>query len=125
MAFFSEFRKFIARGNVIDLAVGVIIGGAFGKLVDSFVRDLIMPLLNPLIPGGDWRKLEIWQGVKIGSFLGGILDFLIISFVIFLLIQLINKFNKKEEAEKQPTKEEELLREIRDLLKANSNPPLK
>lgn len=118
MSFFSNFRKFIARGNVIDLAVGVIIGAAFGKLVSSLVQDIIMPVINPIVPGGDWRKLEIGNGIKVGAFLGNVLDFLIIAFVIYLLVSLFNKLHKKEEEKKEPSNEEKLLTEIRDILKA-------
>jgi large conductance mechanosensitive channel len=78
----KEFKAFAMRGNVVDLAVGVIIGGAFGKIVGSFVGDIVMPIINPLIPGGDWKTIEIGPGIKLGSFLGTVLDFLIIAFVI-------------------------------------------
>src|SRR6478609_5019072 len=93
----KEFKQFAMRGNVIELAVGVIIGGAFGKIVSSFVGDIVMPIINPLIPGGDWKTIEIGPGIKLGSFLGTVVDFLIIAFVIFLLIKGINAAKKKEE----------------------------
>ena len=117
----KEFKEFAMRGNVIDLAVGLIIGAAFGKVVTSIVSDLIMPIVNPIIPGGDWRTIEIGPGVKIGSFLGTMLDFLIVAFAIFMLVKAINKLKKKEEA-KPPVVAElpqdiKLLMEIRDLLK--------
>jgi large conductance mechanosensitive channel len=118
---FKEFKDFAMRGNVIDLAVGVIIGAAFGKIVNSFVNDLIMPLINPLMPGGDWRTMEVGPGVKLGSFLSTTLDFLIIAFVIFLVVKTINRLKKKEEAKPLAPAElppdVKLLAEIRDLLR--------
>ncbi|HTJ48273.1 MAG TPA: large-conductance mechanosensitive channel protein MscL [Cyclobacteriaceae bacterium] len=117
----KEFKQFAMRGNVIDLAVGVIIGGAFGKIVSSFVNDIIMPIVNPLIPGGDWKTIELGSGIKLGSFLGTVVDFLIIAFVIFLMIKAINAAKKKEEAAPavptEPPADIKLLTEIRDLLK--------
>jgi large conductance mechanosensitive channel len=123
MSIVKEFKAFAMRGNVIDLAVGVIIGGAFGKIVGSFVEDLVMPLINPMIPGGSWKTIEIGPGIKIGNFMGTMLDFLIIAFVIFMMIKAINSAQKKEEAAAPPppppapSNEEKLLTEIRDLLK--------
>src|SRR5690606_7742059 len=119
----KEFKEFAMRGNVIDLAVGVIIGAAFGKIVTSVVNDLVMPVLNPLMPGGDWRVMEIGPGIKIGSFMGTVLDFLLIAFAIFLFVKGINRLKRKEE-EKPPVVAEvppdvKLLTEIRDLLKKN------
>ena len=118
MSVLKEFRDFATKGNVIDLAVGVIIGGAFGKIVSGFVSDIMMPVINPMIPGGDWRTIEVWHGIKVGNFLGTVVDFFIVAFVIFLFIKGINR-NKKAEAEKiiEPSKEEILLSEIRDILK--------
>ncbi len=120
----KEFKEFAMRGNVIDLAVAVIIGAAFGKIVNSIVNDLIMPLLNPLMPGGNWRTMEVGPGIKIGSFAGTVLDFLFIAVAVFLMVQAINKLKKKEEA-KPPVIAEvppdvKLLTEIRDLLKSRS-----
>ncbi|MEB3179127.1 MAG: large conductance mechanosensitive channel protein MscL [Nostocaceae cyanobacterium] len=104
---FSDFQKFISQGNVVDLAVAVIIGGAFGKIVTSFVEDVVMPLINPLVgaAGDDWRKLTIGPGIKIGSFLGAVVDFLIITFIIFLMVRALEKFKRKEEmtAAAEPT----------------------
>jgi large conductance mechanosensitive channel len=121
MGMLKEFKEFAVKGNVIDLAVGVIIGGAFGKIVGSFVNDVVMPLINPLIPGGDWKAMEVGPGVKIGAFLGNILDFVIIAFVIFLAIKAINASKKKEEAAPaappEPSSTDKLLMEIRDSLK--------
>jgi large conductance mechanosensitive channel len=118
MGFVKEFKEFAMKGNVVDLAVGVIIGGAFGKIVNSFVADIVMPLINPLIPGGDWKNIQVGPGVKLGSFLSTVLDFLIIAIVIFLMVKAINKLRKKEEAlPAEPTTQEKLLMEIRDSLK--------
>jgi large conductance mechanosensitive channel len=121
MSLIQEFKSFATRGNVLDLAVGIIIGGAFSKIVSSLVNDLLMPIINPLIPGGDWKSIQFGPGIKIGSFLGTVLDFVIVAFAIFLLIKGINKLHKKKEetstAPPAPTKEEILLTEIRDILK--------
>lgn len=123
MRIIKEFKEFAWRGNVIDLAVGVIIGAAFGKIVNSFVNDITMPLVNPLIPGGDWRTMEVGPGIKIGSFLSATLDFLIVAFVIFLAVKAINSLKKKEAKEAKtaepasPAPDIILLTEIRDLLR--------
>lgn len=120
MAIFKEFKEFATRGNVVDLAVGIIIGGAFGKIVSSLVGDIIMPIINPLIPGGNWKTIELGPGIKIGSFLGTVIDFIIVAFAIFMLIKGLNKFHKKKDTppvSPVPTKEEVLLTEIRDILK--------
>jgi large conductance mechanosensitive channel len=121
----KEFKEFAMRGNVIDLAVGVIIGAAFGKIVTSVVNDLIMPIINPMIPGGDWRLMEIGPGIKIGSFLGTVLDFLFVAFAVFILVRTINRLKKKEEA-KPPGPAElppdvKLLTEIRDIMITRSD----
>ena len=121
----SEFKKFALKGNVLDLAVGVVIGGAFGKIVASLVADLIMPLVGLLLGGVDFSKLSITYGdavIKYGAFLQTVVDFFIIAFSIFLFIRLISRFKKKEEVtESAPVidAKEELLTEIRDLLKSN------
>ncbi len=121
MGMMKEFKDFAMRGNVIDLAVGVIIGGAFGKIIGSMVNDVIMPLINPIIPGGDWKTIEVGPGVKLGAFLGNVLDFLIIAFVIFLMVKAINATKKKEEAAPaaapEPSSTDKLLMEIRDALR--------
>jgi large conductance mechanosensitive channel len=121
MGLLKEFREFAAKGNVIDLAVGVVIGGAFGKIVSSFVGDIIMPLVNTVIPNGNWRTYEVGPGVKLGSFMGSVLDFLIVAFAIFMMVKAINRMKRKEEAAPapaaEPTRQEVLLMEIRDLLK--------
>lgn len=117
----KEFKEFALRGNVIDLAVALIIGAAFGKIITSVVNDLIMPLLNPLIPGGDWRAMEVGPGVKIGSFLGTVVDFLFIAFAVFMVVRMMNRMKKKEEAKPLGPAElppdVKLLTEIRDLMK--------
>ncbi|WNC59654.1 large conductance mechanosensitive channel protein MscL [Thermosynechococcus sp. QS41] len=87
--FWQEFREFALKGNVIDLAIAVVVGGAFGRIVTSVVEDLIMPLVNPLIPGGDWRELTVGSGIRIGKFLGSLLDFGVIALSLFILLKLI------------------------------------
>jgi len=125
--FLAEFKKFIARGNVIDLAVGVVIGGAFGNIVSSLVNDIIMPVIGVILGGINFRSLTI--NVKnaticYGSFIQNIIDFLIIAFCIFLVVKFVNKFMaKKEEAKPEAPKKSDdivLLEEIRDLLKDQS-----
>ena len=130
----KEFREFAMKGNVFDLAVGVIIGGAFGKIVSSFVNDIIMPLLSLLTNGNDISGFEIaLRGgdnpavFKYGAFLQNIIDFLLIALAIFIFIKIISRVKKKEEApvttepevpeEPELTRQEQLLEEIRDLLK--------
>lgn len=122
---FEEFKTFIKRGNVIDLAVGVVIGGAFSTIVTSLVNDIIMPLIGVIIGGYDFTSLSIKVGdsvIKYGSFLQNIINFLIIAFCIFMVVKIMNKFldkHKKEEKKEAPKKSDEviLLEEIRDLLK--------
>lgn len=87
--FWQEFRDFAIKGNVIDLSVAVVIGGAFGRIVASFVEDILMPLINPLIPGGNWREMIIGPGLKIGSFAGSVLDFVVIALAMFLIIRFV------------------------------------
>ncbi|KAB2336056.1 large-conductance mechanosensitive channel protein MscL [Cytobacillus depressus] len=121
----NEFKKFALKGNVLDLAVGVIIGAAFGKIVSSLVEDIIMPLVGLLVGGVDLTKqLVITVGtaeVKIGAFAQTILDFVIIAFSIYIFVKIINKrFKKQEEPQRaaaEVDKKEVLLTEIRDLLK--------
>ncbi len=117
-----EFKQFIARGNVVDLAVGVIIGSAFGKIVTSIVNDILMPLVGIIIGGLNFSNLTIQVGeatIKYGTFIENVIDFLIVSACIFFLIKIINKFSKKEEQDENNTKDEKtiILEEIRDLLK--------
>ncbi|MCW0486641.1 large conductance mechanosensitive channel protein MscL [Riemerella anatipestifer] len=122
MGFIKEFKEFAVRGNVIDLAVGVIIGGAFGKIVNSFVEDVITPaLLSPALEklGAENIAQLTWNGIKYGSFLSAVISFLCIAFVLFVMIKGINKMKKEEKVEEAPAgpTQEELLAEIRDLLK--------
>ncbi|ANY71464.1 large conductance mechanosensitive channel protein MscL [Paenibacillus ihbetae] len=124
MNLLKEFKAFALKGNVLDLAIGVIIGAAFGKIVSSLVSDIIMPLIGLLIGGVDLSGLKKTLGnatITYGVFLQTVLDFLIVSFSIFMFIRTINRFKRKEEAKPDeppaPSKEEVLLTEIRDLLK--------
>ena len=135
--FMHEFKEFSMRGNVLDMAVGVILGGAFGKITTSLVNDVFMPLIGLLIGGVDLGKLNIvlkdavMNGEEvvapavtlgIGTFLTTVIDFILVAFVIFLMIKTINRFHKKKEEDPKPEEPkgpttEELLTEIRDLLK--------
>jgi large conductance mechanosensitive channel len=119
----KEFKEFAMRGNVMDLAIAVIIGGAFGKIVTALVNDIIMPIIGMFI-GDSFASLSITingVGIKYGSFIQATVDFVIIAFVIFLVIKGMNRFKKSKEeapsAPPAPTKDQELLMEIRDLLK--------
>lgn len=127
----KEFKEFISRGNVVDLAVAVIIGGAFGAIINSLVNDIVMPLVGILLGGRDFTSLSIQIGeaeILYGSFIQAIVNFLVISLVIFLIIRGYNKLQAmgEKEAEEEPpalpepSAEEKLLAEIRDLLKAKS-----
>lgn len=124
----KEFKEFALRGNVLDLAVGVIVGAAFGKIVTSLVNDIIMPLIGLLLAGIDFKDLSFTVGdatVLYGSFIQTIVDFLIVAFSIFLFIRFFNRFKRKEEEKVEEevavlSKEEEILTEIRDLLKAEA-----
>ena len=123
----KEFKEFIHRGNVFDLAVGVVIGNAFSKIVTSLVDNIIMPIVGILIGGIDFTKLSLTifdVKIEVGIFIQNIVDFLIIAFCIFISIKIINKLTKKEEPKeevKEPIKSDEvmLLEEIRDLMKKN------
>ena len=123
----NEFKQFAMRGNVIDLAVGVIIGSAFGKIVSSLVADMIMPIIGLLMGGVNFSNLAISIGkeeVRYGAFLQSVADFFIIAFSIFLFVKLITRFKKKEEVKNEKVlidKKEELLMEIRDLMKQREN----
>ena len=124
VGFIKEFKEFAMKGNVMDMAVGVIIGGAFGKIVSSLVDDVLMPLIGVITGGVDFTGLAVKVGdaeLKYGMFIQNIIDFLIIAFCIFLMLKAINKMNKKKEEEPapapEPSAEEKLLGEIRDLLK--------
>ena len=133
MSMMSEFKEFAMRGNVVDMAVGIIIGAAFGKIVSSFVADVVMPPIGVLIGGVDFTNLAIIikeataeteaVTIKYGAFLQTVFDFVIIAFAIFMAIKVMNSLKKKEEevpaAPPEPSAEEKLLTEIRDLLKKN------
>ncbi|MGY0434637.1 large conductance mechanosensitive channel protein MscL [Bacillus rugosus] len=127
----NEFKAFAMRGNIVDLAIGVVIGGAFGKIVTSLVNDIIMPLVGLLLGGLDFSGLSFTFGdavVKYGSFIQTIVNFLIISFSIFIVIRTLNGMRRKKEAEEEAAEEamdaqEELLKEIRDLLKQQTKSP--
>lgn len=134
MSIFKEFRAFAMRGNVIDLAVGVVIGAAFGKIVSSLVADIIMPPLGLLIGGIDFKQFAVTlrpaEGdipavvMHYGVFIQNIFDFIIVAFAIFMVVKMMNKIYQKKEAPKAPpapSKEEILLAEIRDLLKAQNS----
>ena len=144
--FFEEFKAFAMRGNVLDMAVGVVIGGAFGKITTSLVNDIIMPLISMIIGGVDfsaWKwvlKAAVVEGTEVikpeiavnfGNLVSVVLDFIIIAFAVFCMLKAINKMHDKiskpepeaepePEEEPEPTKEELLLTEIRDLLKEQS-----
>jgi large conductance mechanosensitive channel len=123
--FLQEFKKFAMKGNVIDLAVGVILGTAFGKIVTSLVQDVLTPVLGILMGGIKFTGLKIQVGkavVLYGQFLQTVFDFLIVAFSIFMFIRFINRFKRKEEEKvvEKIDRSEELLTEIRDLLKEQS-----
>ncbi len=134
MSILQDFKKFALRGNVIDMAVGVIVGGAFGKIVSSLVDDLIMPPLGVLTGDVDFSRLAIVLkqavgqnpavAIRYGLFINTVVNFLIIAVAIFLLVQLIKLLEKRQETQKEPspvpTREEVLLTEIRDILKSES-----
>ena len=135
MKLVDEFKAFVMRGNVVDMAVGVIIGGAFGKIVTSLVNDIFMPIIGMVLGNVDFSSLEIKIGepvegaeqaaIRYGMFIQEIVNFLIIAFCIFMVIKLNNKAKKKKDEEPapapEPTKEEVLLTEIRDALNKMAN----
>lgn len=135
MGLIKEFKEFAMRGNVLDMAVGIVIGGAFGKIVSSFVEDILMPPIGVLMGGVNFSDLKVVfkqavmdgdnvvtpeVALRYGNFIQVIFDFLIITFAIFMLIKAVNKFNKKKEeapaAPEAPPADVQLLTEIRDLL---------
>ena len=140
MRIFKEFRDFIARGNVLDLAVGIVIGAAFTTIVNSFVKDILMPPLGLLTGGVDFSSLFIDLSgahhptlaaaqqaaaptINVGLFLNAVVNFLIVSFAVFLLVKQVNRFWRREQAAPPgPTPSEVLLAEIRDLLKERARP---
>jgi large conductance mechanosensitive channel len=120
--FLKEFRDFAMKGNVLDLAIGVVIGAAFGKIVTSLVSDVLMPIIGILLGQLDFSALSLTVGestVRYGLFLQSVIDFIIVAFCIFILIKKVNRFHKKkqEEALGEPAEEIQLLQEIRDLLR--------
>lgn len=125
--FIAEFKQFIARGNVMDMAVGVIVGGAFKTIADSLTADIIMPIVGIFVRADSFSSLSLNVGaasITYGNFIQSVLNFLIMSFVVFCMIKAINKFHRQKEqvpeeaaAEPVPSNEEVLLTEIRDLLK--------
>lgn len=140
---FKEFKEFAMRGNVVDMAVGIIIGGAFGKIVSSIVNDVVMPPIGVLLGGVDFSNLKILLkkavvdsagkvtapevAISYGAFINTVINFIIIAASIFVIIKLMNAMKKKEEAKPAtppppppPTKDQELLSEIRDLLKSKA-----
>ena len=125
MGMLKEFREFAVKGNVVDLAVGIIIGGAFGKIVSSLVGDVVMPSIGLLIGGVDFSGLQLTIGqatIKYGVFIQSVVDFTIVAFSIFLVIKALNAMKKQQQEvappPAPPTNEEKLLAEIRDLLKS-------
>lgn len=132
--FWMEFKKFISRGNVIDLAVGVIIGGAFTAIVNSLVNDIVMPIIGLLFGGIDFTGLRYVvtpasgdipeAAIYYGNFIQNVVNFLLVALVVFLMVKAINRFRRKKAAEAspppQPSEEVLLLREIRDLLREKS-----
>jgi large conductance mechanosensitive channel len=133
-AFFDEFRDFIKRGNVVDLAIGLIMGAAFGKIVSSFVADILMPPVGLLVGGINFGNLKIVIGgnpeapatINYGQFIQTVLDFVIVSFCVFLLVKGVNALHRRQdEKPPEPTAQEKLLAEIRDLLKAQQQAPAK
>ncbi|MEZ4397580.1 MAG: large-conductance mechanosensitive channel protein MscL [Candidatus Krumholzibacteriia bacterium] len=131
MSMMSEFKSFAVKGNVMDMAVGIIMGGAFGKIVASFVNDVLMPPIGMLLGGVDFTSLALTLKkatpdaeavmLKYGAFVQSVVDFLIIAFAIFMMVRWMNRLKKKEEAAPaappKPSSEEVLLTEIRDLLR--------
>jgi large conductance mechanosensitive channel len=125
-SFWDDFRNFALKGNVVDLAVAVIIGGAFGAVITSLIEDIIMPaILNPLLSqaGTDWREAVIGPGIRLGSFLSTIINFLVIAFVLYLIVRAFEKAKLKEAADAEPPVEEKLndtLTRLTDFLEGQS-----
>ena len=121
--FIAEFKEFISKGNVVDLAVGVIIGGAFSKIVSSLVNDILMPIIGTLLGGLNFTSLSFKIGnavISYGNFIQNVVDFLIVAFCIFIFVKIMNKLHKEKKEEVKPhikSDEVKLLEEIRDLLK--------
>ena len=139
--FIEEFKEFISRGNVLDMAIGVVVGGAFKGIIDSLVKDIIMPLVGMITGGIDFSShaivlsktvaedgTEVINALSYGMFINALINFLIIALCLFVVVKVINKFHRKKEepapeapAEPEPSAEEKLLTEIRDLLKKEAN----
>jgi len=121
MKLVQEFKTFAMKGNVVDMAVGIIIGAAFGKIVTSLVADVIMPPIGLLLGGIDFSKLSVSLAsgvtIKYGLFINTVIDFIIVAFAIFMMIKGVNTLRKKEETAPAPREEVMLLTQIRDLLK--------
>ena len=118
MGFIKEFKTFAMKGNIVDLAVAVIIGAAFGKIIDSLVNDIIMPVIGKIL--GDAKLFQQWElaGIPVGHFIQAIFNFLIIAMALFIMIKAINATKKKEEAAPaEPSSTDKLLMEIRDSLR--------
>jgi large conductance mechanosensitive channel len=127
LSLFEEFKNFAFKGNVIDLAVGVIIGAAFGAIVKSLVEDIFMPLVGLILPGGGYKDWQ-WHGVHYGAFIAQVVNFLLIALILFVFIVKflgwVASFRKQEAvAPPPPTRDQELLMEIRDLLKEGRGVP--
>ncbi len=107
MSMVKEFKEFAMKGNVVDLAVAVVVGGAFGKIVSALVADIVMPVVGALMPAGEWRNWQVTPlHLKVGDFLGAVLDFLIIAFVLFLVVtRIVNRVYKKPAATAPTTKD--------------------
>ncbi|MCL4144248.1 UNVERIFIED_CONTAM: hypothetical protein GTU68_010920 [Idotea baltica] len=117
MGLISEYKAFISQGNVVDLAVAVVIGAAFGKIVTSFVQDVVMPPIGLMMGGVNFSDLQSAVAIKYGAFFNTIFEFLIVAFAIFMVVKAINNMKAaEEEAPAEPTTEEQLLTEIRDAL---------
>ena len=142
MKILKDFKEFAMKGNVMDLAVGIIIGAAFGKIISSLVNDVIMPPIGLLVGGIDFKDIVVNMrdavtdpvtgkilkaavNLKIGNFIQSIVDFVIVAFAIFMMVKAMSNLNRNKAADPPPavpTKDQELLAEIRDLLKKNDNP---
>jgi large conductance mechanosensitive channel len=124
MKIINEFKQFIAKGNIVELAVAVIIGAAFGNIITSLVDDIITPLLlSPALKSAGVSEIEklTWGMVKYGNFLAAIIKFLTIAFVLFIVVKMMNRFQKKQEINNvEPSSTDQLLKEIRDLLKSKN-----
>lgn len=115
----KSFKEFALKGNIVDLAVAVVVGGAFSKIVTSLVSDIVMPMINPLIPGGDWREATVGQGIKIGAFAGTLVDFTVVALVLFFVISTLARLKRNRDenpappaVSEKPSSEENLARAL-------------